>query len=221
MKNGIFIIIPAYNEEKRIGKVLRGLKKYNLPTIVVDDGSRDRTSKIAKKGATITLRRRVNLGSSKGAALKTGIEYAFELGAKAVILMDSDGQHKASDLPKFIKALDEGYELVVGTRNFSMGVPLIRFLGNKIASVIVNLLGVYFSDIPCGYRALTKKAYKELKWESLGYGVETEMLVRLSKTNLKYCEVPVEIVYYDKVKGVTVVDAIGIMFDVIRWKLNL
>jgi glycosyltransferase involved in cell wall biosynthesis len=218
----IFIVIPAYNEEKRIGKVLADIKKYKLPTIVVDDGSNDNTFLIAQKYGAEVLKRRVNLGGSKGAALKTGIEMAFNYGADAVILMDADGQHKASDLPKFIKALEKGFDVVLGNRNFSMDVPLVRFLGNKFASVLINVLfGIYISDVLCGFRALTKEAFEKVRWESLNYAIETEMIVRLSKTKLKYCEVPVETIYHDKVKGVTIIDAINIFFDVIYWKIIL
>lgn len=218
----ISIIIPAYNEEKRIGKVLTDIKRYKLPVIVIDDGSTDNTSLVAKKHGVEVLKRRINLGGSKGAALKTGIETAFDQGADAVILMDSDGQHEASDLPKFIKALEKGFDIVLGNRNFSMGVPLIRFLGNKFASVLINLLfGIYISDVLCGFRALTKEAFEKVRWESLNYAIETEMVVRLSKTKLKYCEVPIEAIYHDKVKGVTIIDAINIFFDVIRWRINL
>jgi len=218
----ISIVIPAYNEEKRIGKVLKDIKKYKLPVIVVDDGSTDKTSLIAQKYSVEVLKRKINLGGSKGAALKTGVEVAFKQGADAVILMDSDGQHEASDIPNFIKALEKGFDVVLGSRNLSLGVPLIRFLGNKFASILINLFfGIYISDLICGYRAMTKEAFEKIKWESLNYAVETEMIVRLSKTKLKYCEVPVETIYHDKAKGVTIIDAVNTFFDVISWKINL
>lgn len=218
----ISIVIPAYNEQKRIGKVLNDIKKFKLPIIVVDDGSTDNTFSIAKRSGAKVLRRKINLGGSKGAALKTGIEFAFDNGMDAVILMDSDGQHLANDLPKFIEALEKGFDVVLGNRNFSMDAPLIRFLGNKIASVLINFLfGIYISDVICGFRAITKKAFNKIKWESLNYAVETEMVIKLSKTDLKYCEVPVTTIYHDKVKGVTIIDGINTFFDVIRWKIRL
>ena len=222
-KMKFIIIIPAYNEEKRIASVLKDVKKYKLPIIVVDDGSTDNTYAVAKKARAIVLRHRVNLGKSKGAALKTGVEAAFRLGADAVILLDSDGQHKARDLPKFIKALESGkYDIVFGSRNLSHGVPLIRFLGNKFASVLVSFLfNIYISDIPCGYKAFTKKAYKKIVWESVGYGVETEIAIRAGSTGLRRCEVSVATVYYDKYKGTTIFDAINILFDVVRWRIKL
>jgi glycosyltransferase involved in cell wall biosynthesis len=216
----IFIVVPAFNEAKRIGEVLSALEKTKLPIVVIDDGSQDKTFQIAKKYKVTALRHYVNLG--KGAAMKTGAEAAFLMGAEAVIFMDSDGQHKVEDLPKFSKALKTGnYDIVFGSRNLGMGMPIERYMGNKLASVLVNLLfGIYVSDLISGYRAITEKAFKKLDWESTGYGVETEMVVKCGKLGLTHCEVPVATVYYDKFKGVSILDAIGIFFDVFRWRMK-
>ncbi|RLC30852.1 glycosyltransferase family 2 protein, partial [Candidatus Woesebacteria bacterium] len=89
----IFIVIPAYQEEERIGNVIRDVTKTKFPIVVVDDGSKDNTFKIASKYRVTALRHKVNLG--KGAAMKTGAEVAFKMGADAIVFMDSDGQHKA------------------------------------------------------------------------------------------------------------------------------
>lgn len=214
----IYIVIPALNEGSRIEAVLEDIKGAGYPIIIVDDGSSDSTFEKVKKHEVIVLRHKINLG--KGAALKTGCEAAFLLGAEAVILMDSDGQHKASDLSKFVEKIDTGkYDIVFGSRNLSMGVPLVRFIGNKIASVLINFLfGIYISDLICGYRALTKKAFEKINWQSTGYDVETEIVVMVSKLKLKYCEIDVETVYYDKFKGVTILDAIGILLNVMKWR---
>ena len=214
----IYIVIPAYNEASRIGAVLAELKKVKLPVIVVDDGSRDYTYEEAKKSGFIVLKHRINLG--KGAALKTGCDGAFYLGADGVIIMDSDGQHSIDDLHYFIDALNEKkYDMILGSRNFGLGVPLVRYLGNKFASVLVSVLfGIYVSDLLCGYRAFTKKAYKKIDWQSNGYGVETEMIVKTGKYKISRCEVPVETIYYDKFKGVTMMDAFKILLSVIKWR---
>lgn len=216
----IFIVIPAFNEEKRIGKLLDHLKKTKFPIIVIDDGSRDKTFQVAQKHTKFAFSHRVNLG--KGAALKTGIELAILKGADAVILMDADGQHKIDDLPKFVNALhSQKYDVVIGSRNFSLGVPLVRYLGNKFASVLIRLMfGVYVSDLLCGYRAFTKEAYQKIKWQSTGYGIETEMITLIGKKNLRFCEVQVETVYFDKFKGVTMFDAFFILTNVIKWRLS-
>ncbi len=212
------IVIPAYNEHSRIGKVLESLIATKIPIYVVDDGSRDKTFEVIQQYKVNAFKHRINLG--KGAALKTGTEAAFADGYQAIIMMDSDGQHKVEDLPKFIKALDEGFDVVIGSRNLNLRVPFIRLMGNKCASALISLLfGIYVSDLLCGYRAFTKKAYQKIEWQSTGYGIETEMVVRVGLSHLKYTEVPVETVYFDKFKGVTILDAFGILMNVVKWRL--
>lgn len=215
----ITLVVPAYNEEKRIHGFLTGLVKTTLPIILVDDGSKDRTVDIAQKHHVHVYKHRVNLG--KGAAIKTGCDAAFALGADAVIMMDSDGQHNIDDLQKFIKALKTNkYDIVYGSRNMGMGVPVIRFTGNKIASVLVRILfGTYVSDLLCGYRAFTKTAYPKLAWQSTGYEIETEMVINAAKNRLRYCEVPVETIYYEKFKGVTIFDGVNIFMNIFLWRV--
>lgn len=220
----ISIVLPVYNEGERVLKVLKELSKLGSRMVVVDDGSTDTTllklEGINNSKVTI-LSHKINIG--KGGALKTGCDYAFFHGADAVILMDSDGQHSVSDLSRFVEKLESGkYDVVLGSRNLGLGMPFIRFLGNKVASVIVNLtFGIYVSDLVSGYRALTKKAYEKIKWESTGYGVETEMVIRIKKKNLKYCEIPIETIYFDNYKGVSILDAFGILFNLIYWKFKI
>lgn len=215
----IFAVLPGFNEGKRIAEVLRDLRKNNIPAIVVDDGSKDNTYQVSKRYTKYVFRHRINLG--KGAALKTGCEAAFRMGADAVIIMDADGQHKVSDLPKLLEALkSKKYDVVFGSRNLGFDMPLVRFIGNKLATVLISMMfHIYVSDLVCGFRGFTKRAYKLLKWESSGYGIETEMIIKTGQLGLKHCEVPVETVYYDQFKGVTILDAVAILFSVFKWKI--
>ena len=222
----IAIVISAHNEEKHVADVLKDFKKTKLPIYVVDDGSNDKTFQVSSKfkiqnSKFKVLRHRVNLG--KGAAMKTGATAAFFEGADAVVFIDSDGQHKSKDLPNFMKALKrEKFDVIFGTRNLSHGAPLVRYLGNKFASVLVSFLfGIYVSDLLCGYRAVTRDAWEKMDLKSPGYGIETEMVIKAKKHGLKHCEVPVETVYYDEVKGVTILDAFNILFDVLRWRIKI
>jgi glycosyltransferase involved in cell wall biosynthesis len=220
----IFIVIPFYNEEKHIGAVVRSIAKYKLPAILVDDGSSDRSQLLIKnlkfKNLTL-LTHRVNLG--KGAAMKTGADFAFGQGADAVIFMDGDNQHKAEDLPKFVKALKSGkYNVIFGTRNYSYGVPLVRYLGNKFASLIlVAFFHIFVTDVLCGFKGVTKEAYEKIRWDSAGYGVETEIVARVGKKRLHFCEIPVQSIYHDKTKGVTIMDAFGIMGEIVKWRVTI
>lgn len=220
----IYIVIPLYNEEKHIRKVLEGVQKYKLPVVVVDDGSSDSSkAKVlgSRKKNVILLEHKINLG--KGAAMKTGAEYAFRHGAGAVIFMDSDNQHSPDDLPKFVEALKSAkYDVVYGSRNLNFGVPFARYLGNKFSSVLAGFLyKTYVSDLLCGFRAVTKKGYEKIKWESTGYGVETEMVARAAVARLKFCELPVETIYHSKVKGVTPLDGFAIFFNMLKWRLTI
>lgn len=213
----ITIVIPYYNEEIHIKKLLKDLVVYKLPIVIVDDGSEN---KLNVKGSTV-LTHEINLG--KGAAMKTGAEYAFSKNADAVIFMDADGQHSPSDLPKFINEINKNkYDLILGNRVSNFGVPLVRYLGNKFASVVMGFFfKTYVSDSLCGFRAMTKKAYNKIKWESDGYGVEIEMIARISKNKLSFVEVPIETIYHDHVKGVTLLDAISILGSVVKWRLTI
>lgn len=220
MKN-IWIVIPAFNEGARLNRVISAIRKYSnhLPVIVIDDGSSEPVRLRQKDNLTV-LKHEINLG--KGAALKTGISYAFKHSADAVILLDADGQHDPQEISQFVNKLEEGYEVVLGTRRSGRDMPLVRLLGNKFASIYVNLIfGIYVSDIPSGYRAFSKAAYKKLEWQSARYSVETEMVVNLGKHKheLKYIEIPVKTVYIDAYKGFTVFDAVSIFWQVLWWKL--
>lgn len=216
----IYIVVPAYNEAKRIGKVLRDLKKTKLPVIVVDDGSKDKTYQVAKRYGFIVLRHGINLG--KGAAMKTGATAAFKLGADAVIFIDSDGQHRISDLPQFVGALKTGKaDVVFGVRDL-LKIPFVRRAGNSVASLLVSaLFDIRVLDLLCGYRAITRKAFRKINWKSSGYSVETEMVAMAGKYRLKHCEVAISTVYYDKFKGLSPTEGIGIIFDVLKWKFLL
>ena len=218
MKTKIVIVIPAYNEHKFLSPLIKNIRKYSkLPIVVVDDGSQVPL----KVSNCHLLRHKINLG--KGAAMITGADYAFnKLGATHIIFMDGDGQHDPKHLSEFIEHIKKGIDIVFGSRGQSRGVPMIRYLGNKFASVYINLLfGVYVSDILSGFRSLSKRAYHLLKWDSIRYGVETEMVARLSRHSnmLKFAEIPISTIYIDKYKGVSILDAVKILANSIWWKL--
>ena len=209
-------IIPAFNEAKRIGAVIEEAKKYVPLLIVIDDGSDDKTSQVAEKAGALVLRHRLNLG--KGAAMTTGASAAFLLGAEAIIYLDADGQHDPKQIPAFIDELQQGKEIVFGKRDLSNNMPIVRLLGNRFAASLINFcFGIYRPDMLCGFFALTKEAYEKVRWDSARYGVETEIVARTGRSKIKYGEVPVETIYIDKYKGVTIFDALGVLFNIPRW----
>lgn len=216
----VFIIIPGHNEQEYVSTVLKKVKAIHPQIIFVDDGSSDQTATLAREHTKHVLVHETNLG--KGAALKTGCEYAFSaLEADAVIFMDADDQHDPKEIPKFIAQLKD-FDVVFGVRKMGANMPLSRFLGNKFASVLLNLLyGGYIPDIPSGYKALTRKGYKTVKWKSSGYEVETEIAMRVTKEHVPYAVIEIEAIYHDTDKGMTLIDGIHICRCLLEWKVGL
>lgn len=111
------IIIPAYNEEKNLGKVIKEIRKYDRKSdiAVVDDGSIDKTGLMAEKLGVILLSHKNNLGY--GAALQTGFKFGVKRKYSFMLQMDADYQHKASFIPRFFKEIEKGkYDVIIGSR---------------------------------------------------------------------------------------------------------
>ncbi len=218
MKDNVWIVIPAHNEEKNISDVIRKTKNYSKNIAVVDDGSKDETYSIAKKNNVMVLRHIVNLG--KGAALKTGCEYAVRNKAEKIIVMDSDGQHNPKDIPRFAKELKNN-DVVFSYRKYYHKIPLILRLGNILINTFISCLyHIKLKDTQCGFRAFSSKAYKKISWNSWGYEVESEMIANTGKHKLKYSEIPIETVYKDRYKGTSVIDGIKIVYNLVWWKIS-
>lgn len=214
------VIIPAHNEERYIATVLQKVRPFCATVIVIDDGSSDRTAAIAKKHTAHIISHETNIG--KGAALTTGCSYAFEtLHMDAVIFMDADDQHDPREIPRFEECL-KNYDVVLGVRNLGPTAPLMRFLMNKAASVLLNILyGAYIPDIPSGYKALTKKGYSTVKWLSSGYEVETEIAMRVAKYKVPFTMIEIDVIYHDTDKGMTPLDGLGICWRLLQWRIGL
>ncbi|MBW2976416.1 glycosyltransferase family 2 protein [Candidatus Woesearchaeota archaeon] len=218
MENKVFAIIPAHNEEKHIAQVIKETKKYVGRVIVVDDGSKDKTSNIAKKRGAVVLSHLVNLG--KGAALKTGCDYALKNNAQCMIAIDADAQHNPREIPNLLNKIKK-YDVVLTYRKASGDMPLVLRFGNWFINKTISFLyGIKIRDSQCGYRAFTAKAYKKLRWKASDYSMESEMIARIGKHKLSYTEIPIETIYSDKYKGTTVLDGIKIVFNLLLWKLN-
>ena len=215
--NRIWAVIPAYNEEKSIIGIIKKTKKYVDNVVIVDDGSRDKTKELGEKAGAIVVRHIVNLG--KGAALKTGCDYAINKGAKFIIALDADAQHSPDDVPRFIEKLKK-YDIVFSYRKTSRKMPLVLRFGNWfISNVVMALYGVSLNDTQCGFRAFSKEAYKKIRWNASDYSMESEMISRAGKQRLKYVQIPIETIYSDKYKGTTVIDGIKIVLNMFWWKL--
>ncbi|NOZ81603.1 MAG: glycosyltransferase family 2 protein [Candidatus Micrarchaeota archaeon] len=191
----IGILIPAFNEEKTIGKVIKDVKKH-LPdsvVVVVDDGSTDRTAELAEtEGAKVIVHRK---NKGKGEALKSGFRYLKSIDVDSVVIMDADGQYSASDIPKLLFPLSKGSDIVMGFRNFKK-IPLRHRLGNIVWRFFFNLLfGTRLKDTNCGFMALSKKALKLLRNVHGGYIIENSILSEAVKRKMEITQVPVSVKY--------------------------
>lgn len=211
-----YVIIPAYNEGQRIIYVLKKAKEFTPNVIVVDDGSKDETYSYAQRAGAIMLKHEVNLG--KGAALKTGCDFALSKGAAKLIVLDADGQHEPEEIPNFLKALN-GHDLVYSYRKAPKSMPFVLRFGNWFINKTLNVL--YHTDIKdsqCGYRAFTSEAYRKIRWGSRDYFVETEMIMKACQNRLKYAQIPIETIYADKYKGTTVLDGVKVVLKILGGK---
>jgi len=218
-KDDVYIVIPGLNEAKTLKKVLLGIKKYTKNIIYIDDGSTDDSVKIAKKHIQHVLVHQINLGN--GAALKTGCDYAFKhLNAQAVILMDADDQHNPNEIPEFFKRLQYN-DIVLGIRGkgYLTKAPLIRIISNKLLSTFFLILfSKFIPDIPCGYKAFTKKIYPKISWQSSDYSVELEIAAKIAKYKLPFTTLEVETIYHSLDRGMNFINSIKVLLKLIYFR---
>lgn len=210
-------LIPAYNEEKTIADVITKTKLYVDQVVVIDDGSADTTSQEAARAGAMIVRHKVNLG--KGAALKTGCEYALQHGAQKIVVLDADGQHDPVEIPKFMEALEQ-HDVVFSYRKVPDSMPFMMRFGNSFINRALRIIyNVDIQDSQCGYRAFTTAAYLKIRWDAINYYVETEMILRVGKKKLKHTSIPIETIYADKYKGTTVLDGVKIVTKMMGGRL--
>ncbi|ACJ16207.1 dolichol-phosphate mannosyltransferase [Thermococcus onnurineus NA1] len=193
----ITVIIPAYNEAKRIGKVLERIPEFVDEVIVVDDGSNDNTHWVAveysKKDSRIKALR-LEKNSGKGAAMREGVKEAT---GEIIVFMDADGQHRPEEIINLVEPIvREDADFVIGARKFEVQGkrPLHRRLSNIITTRLLRLkLRQYVYDTQSGFRAMKREFVPTI--ESDRYEVETEMLIKATKMGARIKEVPVSMIY--------------------------
>jgi glycosyltransferase involved in cell wall biosynthesis len=175
------VVIPTYNNEKTLGKVIASVLEYTPNIIVVNDGSNDSTANILEsfkdKIEIITFPR--NRG--KGAALREGFQRAEALGYEYAITLDSDGQHFPSDIPKFLAKVTPGDDLlIIGNRDMSgENIPQRSLFGRKFSNFWVKLeTGRDLLDTQSGYRLYTVAKINRIHFFTKKYDFELESLVR-------------------------------------------
>jgi len=215
----VSVVIPAYNEEKMIGKVVDGLKGKVSRITVVDDGSRDLTAEKARQAGAEVIRHCLNRG--QGAALQTGIIYALNGGADFIVTFDADGQFLAEEIDLIVEPLLLGQvDVTLGSRflDNKSDIPWEKLFILKIATWITNLYtGLKLTDIHNGFRGMSRRAAKLIQIRQDGMAHASEILEQIRKYNLKYLEVPVTIRYtdYSRLKGQKVSNSFRIIKDLL------
>lgn len=196
MRTPVLVIIPAFNEERSIGKVVADVPRHLVREIVVvDNGSADNTSGAARDaGATVIKEDRRGYGS----ACLRGIEYALSLEDRpdVIVFLDGDYSDYPDEMDRLLKPLEDGmYDLVIGSRklgNQERGAMLPQqVFGNWLATTLIRLLyDVKFTDLG-PFRAIRFEKLLELEMKDPDYGWTVEMQVKAAKIGLRCTEVPV------------------------------
>jgi len=214
-----FVVVPAYNEARVIGDVVRGLLAAFPNVVVVNDGSSDDTAAVLKETPATILTHLINLG--QGAALQTGITHALERGASYIVTFDADGQHRVEDALQAVRVLSEGScDAVCGSRflGIASNVPRIRKFILKAAVGLANLTsGARMTDAHNGLRALSRKAAASLDLTQSGMAHASEIISQLRDHGMQIREVPTQIHYteYSLAKGQSSLNSINILVDLI------
>ena len=189
----LLIVIPAHNEEASIVPVVRDLID-NYPQydyVVVNDGSRDKTAALCRQNGFNLIDLPVNLGLA--GAFQTGLRYAAEHGYDCAMQMDADGQHKPEYIPEMLAALEDGNDIVIGSRFLTVKKPkTLRMAGSYIISWSIRLTtGRAICDPTSGMRMFNRAMVQEFA-QNLNYGPEPDTISYLIKNGAKVREVQVK-----------------------------
>lgn len=189
----ILIIIPAYNEEGNIERVVNNLIQ-NYPQfdyVVVNDGSKDSTAEICKRNKYNLLNQPINLGLA--GAFQTGMKYAYQMGYDAAIQFDGDGQHRPEYIDEMAQKIEEGNDIVIGSRFVTEEKPSsLRMLGSNIIEGLIKFTtGKVIKDPTSGMRMFNQKMIKLLA-ENLNMGPEPDTVAYLVKCGAKVEEIQVK-----------------------------
>ncbi|KAF5086882.1 Undecaprenyl-phosphate mannosyltransferase [anaerobic digester metagenome] len=198
----IFVVMPAYNEEKTIEEVMEKLFSRGFSVVVVDDGSHDATYQVAEaisrnhKNQCFIYKHLLNIGL--GGALKTGIKAALLHDADIIVTFDADGQHDPDDIMKACQPILHGEaDVVIGVRDFKH-MPDSKKFGNTVMNIITRIFyGIKVNDSQSGLRAFKREAAEIIEINARDYGVSSEIVGEIKRHKLRLVEVPMKTIYTD------------------------
>ena len=202
-------VIPAYQAEKSVASVVRGLFHALAPAeseplvLVVDDGSTDQTSDAARAAGARVVRHPKNQG--KGCALRTGFGALSAAGADAAVCVDADGQHPPEEAARLARDPAAREALVLGVRDLIRdGAPAPNVFSNRFSNRFLSFaLGRKLSDTQCGLRRYPLPETLALGGRAEGYGYEAELILRAARLGWDIVEVPVRVIYPPESERVT------------------
>ena len=194
------VLIPTYNNSTKLEQVIKDVFEYTDDIVVVNDGSTDATEDILLKYPNLKIARHEK-NEGKGVALQTGFRFALSKGYHYAITIDSDGQHMAHDLPKFLTALENNKNTIfIGSRNMDQSsIPGKSSFGHKFSNFWFKVItGVNAPDTQSGYRLYPLIPLQKKKFITRKYEFEIEVLVRASWAGMDIGSVPIDVYYPPK-----------------------
>lgn len=199
----VAIIIPAYNEEKHIGEIIKKCQKYSTDIVVIDDGSTDDTVRVALEAGAICTSQLRNYGW--GYAVQTGLQQCRRNHCRDVIItLDADGQHDPDNIPLLLKEMNQTKSsIVIGSRfknpdDTVGGIPTYRKFGIDIINTIYNFgRKNKLTDTQSGFRAHRNDDSLHIKIWDKGFSYSTERLIKTDKLGFKISEVSISRIYHD------------------------
>ena len=221
--SGVVAIIPAFNEEKYIGQIVRAASKYVGEVIVIDDGSSDRTANIARANGARVLEHGINRGY--GGAIKTCMESALQSGAPVAVTIDGDGQHDPEEIPVVVlPVIEERADIVIGSRFLggNTNIPYYRRFGIKVITLLCNLGSKYWiTDAQSGFRAYSRKVLETVRPSDRGMGISVEIVLNARDMGMKILEVPVSCLYHENSSSINPVKhGLSVAMLVIRLRVK-
>ncbi|MCD2444073.1 glycosyltransferase family 2 protein [Agromyces sp. SYSU K20354] len=215
-----WIVIPLYNEESVIGRVVAELREHFDHIVCIDDGSTDGSIAAAEAAGARVLRHPVNLG--QGAALQTGFEYVrTQPDAGYIVTFDADGQHRIEDAMLMLDlAKRDDVAIVFGSRFLDdrTNPGWVKRVVLKTAVWVTNrTTGLQLTDAHNGLRVIRADAASRITLEQDRMAHATEIVLKLGRTGLPWREFPVELLYtdYSKSKGQSVLNSVNILVDLL------